>query len=254
MRSPTPGGSGSVRAPTPPRGAPRAPPAARTAPCKPRSRRHGAPGPATSPAPRRRPHPHPQSPPVPGSPARASSLPLRGGTLASYSTRALVGSGSKHSTFSPEWNLNFMPSLALICSSWRRARLRGGRSARGGGGGWGRGGGAQRRGWGEGAGNGGGCGRPALSPASARPAPWPDLGAAGSARSQWSASPRVPPGSAKTAAGNATRGHGLPAERPLPGSWERWPARARPAGSSGRARALWPGGGRRPGESVWGGH
>lgn len=105
------------------------------------------PSPATSPAPRRHPHPHPRSPPVPGSPSRASSLSLRGGTLASYSTRALVGSGSKHSTFSPEWNLNFMPSLALICSSWRRARLRGGRSARGGGGGWGRGGGALWRGW-----------------------------------------------------------------------------------------------------------
>lgn len=61
-------------------------------------------------------------------------------------------------------------------------------------GGWGRGGGAPRRGWGEGAGNGGGCGRPALSPASARPAPRPDLGASGRARSRRSASPRVPAG------------------------------------------------------------
>lgn len=45
-------------------------------------------------------------------------------------------------------------------------------------GGWGLGGGARRRGGGEGAGTGGGCGRPALGPASARPAPPLDLGAA----------------------------------------------------------------------------
>lgn len=168
-QSRTPAGSGSTPAPSLQRGARERPlPSAR--------RRAGPgvtgrehPGPAASPSPRRHPHPHPHPHSVPGSPTRASSLSLRGGTLASYSTRALVGSGSKHRTFSPEWNLNFMPSLALICSSWRRARLRGGRSARGGGqGGAGRwctaaGGGR------EGTGNGGGCGRPALGPASARP-------------------------------------------------------------------------------------
>lgn len=259
----TPAGSGSTPAPSPQRGARELP--LPSAPCRAgpgvTGREH--PGPAASPSPRRHPHPHPHPHPAPGSPTRASSLSLRGGTLASYSTRALVGSGSKHRTFSPEWNLNFMPSLALICSSWRRARLRGGRSARGGGqGGAGRwctaaGGGR------EGAGNGGGCGRPALGPASARPESPLDLEIAGRSLCPHprppSASPRESsPGPGRLRSGKAGRGPGLPAEQPLPPSWERQLTRAAPTMSSRRARAVagvWEVPGRqRPGvEPAWGG-
>lgn len=178
----------------------------------------------------------PASASVPGAPGPRLPLALRGGTLASYSTRALVGSGSKHSTFSPEWNLNFMPSLALICSSWRRARLRGGRSARGGAEGWGRVGGAQRRGWGRERG---------MAEAAAAPPSVPPLPAPRRCRT-WE-----PPG-ARTPARARLRGSppgfgegGLPAERRLPSSWERrltWAPR--------RACAVRPGRGRRLAESL----
>lgn len=133
---PAPGSPRPLTRPSSPR-RPGAHPAVGVAHCRPRSHGPGAPRPRRFPCSAPPSAPASATRPRGGSPARASSLSLRGGTLASYSTRALVGSGSKHSTFSPEWNLNFMPSLALICSSWRRARLRGGRSARRGGREWG---------------------------------------------------------------------------------------------------------------------
>lgn len=232
-----PGGNGSAPPPTrpPARGARGRPLPSAWRLAGPGATGWERPGPAASPAPRRHLHPHPH--PVRGPPARASSLSLRGGTLASYSTRALVGSGSKHSTFSPEWNLNFMPSLALICSSWRRARLRGGRSARrGGGSGVGVGVGK----WFAAAGLGGrerGMAEAVAVPPSVPPLPAPRrcwTSVSPGARALRARPRESPPASGRLRAGTAGGGQGLP----LPPSWGRRLPRAAPLGVTAPGRAL----------------
>lgn len=100
-------------------------------------------------------------------------------------------------------------------------------------------------GGGEGAGTGGGCGRPALGPASARPAPPLDLRAAKRARSRSSASLRV--------AAGLPGGWESGSPRPLQPSWERRPQRAAPTRSTRRTRAVLAPGTGEPGVGTGGG-
>jgi hypothetical protein len=118
-----------------------------------------------------------------------------------------------------------MPSLALICSSWRRARLRGGQSARGGGGRPGRrrsATGGAREWW-------------RLRPPRPRPLLRPPratartLAVAMEARGPARACPRPSPLGLREGCGRGARSldRGLPADRSLWSPWVRIPAVSR---------------------------